>query len=101
MKKEEIAKNLRNRAYSESSSTERLYKDFKKNDAYKVSYRLISNFLIGCKRDFEMDHFPTEEETIEMAKLVHPYFTWLFENNNELEGFKALYDFHKGVWEDM
>jgi len=101
MKKEDIAKVLRDRAYSESSRTERLYKKFEENDSYKVGYRLISNFLTRCKRDFGMNHFPTEEETIEIAKLVSPYFVELFKNKDKLGEFKATYDFHKEVWEEM
>jgi hypothetical protein len=97
MKKTEIATILRYLAYKRSSGSERLSKVFEENDSYKVSYRLISNFLAGWN-DFELKHFPTEEETVRMAKLVDPYFVRLFKDKEELAAFKRLYEFHKDTW---
>jgi ribosomal protein S6 len=53
-------------------------------------------------KELEFDHFPTEEEAIEIAKKSHPYFVWLFENDKDgLDQFKRLYEFNEDVWKDM
>ncbi len=72
---------------------------FQANDSYKVCYRLISNLTTQWKQ-LGLDHFPTEEESITIARKVDPYFEWLFEHPNELEGFKNTYDFHKECWDN-
>lgn len=97
MKKADIAKILRDKAYSESRNNERLKSSFEENNSYKVSYRLLGNMLQEWK-ELGFDHFPTEAEAIEMAKLVDPYFVSLFKDERELDSFKSTYEFHKDVW---
>ncbi len=69
------------------------------NDPYKVCYRLIGNMTSGWVK-LGLNHFPTEEEAIEIARKVDPYFGWLFDQPEELDAFKRTYEFHKDVWDD-
>jgi len=102
----QAAKELRYMSMTTGSgiySSERLKEiknEFHKNDSYKVRYRFLSNMCAGWE-NLGLEHFPTEEEAILIAKLASPYFVWLFRNNNELENYKALYESIGDVWKDM
>ena len=72
---------------------------FQDNDAYKVCYRLISNLTQRWKQ-LGLEHFPTEEESITIARKVDSYFEWLLGKPDELEGFKSTYAFHKDVFNE-
>ena len=88
MDKEVIAKKLLVQSLNARYSEKLIPNSFQDNDSYKVCYRFISN-LTTQWREFELEHFPTEEEVVEIAKMAHPYFVWLFEQKDELGGFKS------------
>jgi len=87
---------LRGWAYNESRWAEKLKAAFENNDSYRVCYRFVGNMTQRWKK-LGLEHFPTEEEAIAMAKLADPYFVWLFGNNDELKHFKSTYQFHKDI----
>jgi hypothetical protein len=78
--------------------SERLIPDsFEENDPYKVCYRFLAN-LTQLWVDQKLECFPTEEDAIEIAREAHPYFIWLFSEEDGLDQFKRLYEFHADLW---
>ena len=98
--KKEIAQWLLQESLGEFSRTERLYPDdFESNDHYKVCYRAFANMLGPATKDkFGLDAFPTLGESIEIIKMVHPYFQWL-EDNGEGWRFENMYEHCEYAWD--
>ena len=91
-----IAKKLCELSLS-ASYDEKLVQKFEDNIHYKVCYRFLSNMLSEWK-ELGFDHFPSEIEAIDVAKISHPYFVWAFRDLSKLDEFKRLYDFHQDTW---
>jgi len=72
---------------------------FEDNDPYKVKYRFLAE-LCGRAKYWELKSYPTLEEAMDIARLAHPYFIWLLEQDDELKAFDVLYDGMKEVWEE-
>ena len=100
MNKEHISEKLLEWALSEGNGSERLNPlDFGSNDHYKVCYRFMGNMLQRWK-ELGFRYFPEEEEAMEIALLVHPYFVWLVDNGMMWQLIN-VYEFHEDVWRDM
>lgn len=97
---EEAATKLAEMSRNESSNTERLdeSRPFDETDHYKVCYRFLANLVTRWDKELELDHYPTEEESIEIAKMASPYFVRLLKDEEEMKLFKHLYGFFYGCW---
>ena len=99
MNKEQIAQELLRLSLNAGHSERLIPNSFKDNDSYKVGYRFLGNLMPQWK-ELGLEHFPTEEDVIEIAKMAHPYFVWLFGQEDGLGEFKRTYEFHADVWKD-